>query len=224
MITLLVGDGIGLMREYCDNKFDLCLTDPPYNVGVDYGPNVDDAMKYEEYLQFSKNWFTEARRISTAVIFTPGMSNLKMWLTEIEYPKDILCWYVKNSRSHNPISGGFLHWEPILLYGNVRIGKNAFAHTVETKRNRMRDSHYCGKPIKLYKDIINECFWGKGKMDKTVECVIDPFIGSGTTAVVCKTLGIDCVGIDINFEYIKEAKDIVNRYGNMSRWLSTTTG
>lgn len=219
MIKLLVGNSIELMHEYDDNEFDLCLTDPPYNVGVNYGTDVNDNMEYEEYLQFSKNWFIEAKRISKALAFTPGMSNLKMWLTEIEYPKDILCWYVKNSRSHNPISGGFLHWEPILLYGNVRIGKNAFNHNVEKKRYQARDSHYCGKPIKLYKDIINECFWGRGKMDRTVKSVIDPLVGSGTTAVVCKILGIDCVGIDINPEYIKEANDIVKRYRIIGKWL-----
>jgi hypothetical protein len=30
------------------------------------------------------------------------------------------------------------------------------------------------------------------------QCVLDPFVGSGTTAVECMLLGIDCIGIDIS--------------------------
>jgi len=35
--------------------------------------------------------------------------------------------------------------------------------------------------------------------------VLDPFIGSGTTALVAKELGRNCVGIELNEEYVKMA-------------------
>lgn len=35
--------------------------------------------------------------------------------------------------------------------------------------------------------------------------IIDPFLGSGTTAVACKRLGVDCLGIEINQEYVEIA-------------------
>lgn len=34
---------------------DLIVTSPPYNVGIDYDSN-DDAISYEEYLEFSRRW------------------------------------------------------------------------------------------------------------------------------------------------------------------------
>jgi len=34
---------------------DLIITSPPYNVGIDYGSNVDN-LTYEEYLKFSEIW------------------------------------------------------------------------------------------------------------------------------------------------------------------------
>ena len=37
--------------------------------------------------------------------------------------------------------------------------------------------------------------------------VFDPFIGSGTTAVACRALGIPCVGIDIKVKYLDVAID-----------------
>ena len=212
-IDLKCGNSIELMQEYDDNEFDLCLTDPPYNLGVDYGPNVNDRMTPEEHKQWSIKWFTEARRISKALIFTPGMSNLKMWLTEIEYPKDILCWYVKNSQSHNPISGGFLHWEPILLYGKMAMSKNAFHHNIGTQK--YKGSHNCPKPRDLYIDILRTCYKPK------VRSVIEPFLGSGTTAMACKVLDIDCVGIDIEPKFVEEAKRNIRQsmYGTVNDWI-----
>lgn len=44
----------------------------------------------------------------------------------------------------------------------------------------------------------------KGKMKSGI--VLDPFMGSGTTAVVAQKLGRDFVGIEISEEYIKIAK------------------
>jgi site-specific DNA-methyltransferase (adenine-specific) len=36
--------------------------------------------------------------------------------------------------------------------------------------------------------------------------VLDPFIGSGTTAIAAKQLGIDCIGIEVNPEYVALAE------------------
>lgn len=40
--------------------------------------------------------------------------------------------------------------------------------------------------------------------------VFDPFMGSGTTAVACKRLGLHYIGFEINDEFYKVAKDRVN--------------
>ena len=39
------------------------------------------------------------------------------------------------------------------------------------------------------------------------DVVLDPFMGSGTTAVVCKKLDRECIGFDISEEYIKLTLD-----------------
>jgi len=36
-------------------SFDLTITSPPYNVGIEYSSN-DDTISYEEYLDFTKRW------------------------------------------------------------------------------------------------------------------------------------------------------------------------
>ena len=37
--------------------------------------------------------------------------------------------------------------------------------------------------------------------------VLDPFIGSGTTAIVCQRLGLDCVGIEVSEPTIKKTSE-----------------
>lgn len=40
--------------------------------------------------------------------------------------------------------------------------------------------------------------------------VFDPFVGSGTTCVASKELGLDYLGFEINEKYYKVAKDRLN--------------
>jgi len=49
--------------------------------------------------------------------------------------------------------------------------------------------------------------------------VLDPFLGSGTTAIACKHLGIDYIGFEINETYYNIAKDRlqgINQKGEMN--------
>lgn len=48
--------------------------------------------------------------------------------------------------------------------------------------------------------------------------VLDPFVGSGTTAVVAKQLGRNYIGIDISPDYCKMAKDRINRESPNTLW------
>lgn len=42
--------------------------------------------------------------------------------------------------------------------------------------------------------------------------VLDPFLGSGTTAMVSRQLGRNCIGIELNPEYLKIAKRRINNF------------
>lgn len=49
--TLLVGDCLNRANEIPKNSVDLIITDPPYNIGLDYG-DFKDRMKEENYLKY----------------------------------------------------------------------------------------------------------------------------------------------------------------------------
>ena len=65
------------------------------------------------------------------------------------------------------------------------------------------NSHKTVKPIAICKYLIS-------LVTKDKATVLDPFIGSGTTAIACKTLHRNYIGIELNQEYIKIAQQRIN--------------
>jgi len=63
------------------------------------------------------------------------------------------------------------------------------------KHNKYRDEHPCQLPIHLLERIIL-------MTTDEDDLVLDPFIGTGTTAVATKRLGRRFIGIDIDKEYV----------------------
>ena len=47
------------------------------------------------------------------------------------------------------------------------------------------------------------------------ELILDPFLGSGTTAVACKELKRNCIGIEISPEYFKIAENRIKQTQEM---------
>ena len=77
--------------------------------------------------------------------------------------------------------------------------------TVTTKP--FKEAHFATYPEKLIEPMIDA-----GCPDGGV--VLDPFFGAGTTGVVCKRLGRDFIGIEIVEEYMKIAKERIEKTPN----------
>ena len=43
---------VGLKKHILDNSVDLCVTSPPYNVGIEYD-NWDDCLRLDDYMGYS---------------------------------------------------------------------------------------------------------------------------------------------------------------------------
>ena len=56
------GDCIEVMREMPDSFVDLIVTSPPYGVNINYDVHDDD-MEISQYLEFTRNWMTEAYKV-----------------------------------------------------------------------------------------------------------------------------------------------------------------
>jgi site-specific DNA-methyltransferase (adenine-specific) len=56
------GDNLKLLPEIPDNTIDLIVTSPPYNCNIKYDVYNDDKI-WEEYLELSKKWLIECKRV-----------------------------------------------------------------------------------------------------------------------------------------------------------------
>lgn len=65
---------------------------------------------------------------------------------------------------------------------------------------------YINHPAVYPEIIVQECL---NLTTEPNDLVLDPFLGSGTTAVVAKKMGRNYMGIDINESYCQIAKDRV---------------
>ena len=61
-IDIIHGDCLDVMKNIEAETIDLIATDPPYNLSKNYGNN-SDKQSPNEYIDFSRQWLTEAKRI-----------------------------------------------------------------------------------------------------------------------------------------------------------------
>ena len=192
-IQIIQGDCLEVMKTFADNQFDLVLTDPPYNVGIDYGGTTNDKMPDDDYGDWIGKRLVEMVRIAKTVLIT-GQKPLPFLCNTIK-PKWILAWRKGGAMGRSPV--GFCNYEPVAMYGK---GTTTSCDIFEASiiPDKSLDGHPCPKPLKWALKQI--------EMFKEYENILDPFLGSGTTAVACERMGRNCVGIEISEEYCEIAR------------------
>jgi site-specific DNA-methyltransferase (adenine-specific) len=190
-INLHHTDCLDFMRGLPDKAYDLCLTDPPYGVDLEYS-TYDDTLG--NWFALMNRFIPEATRVSKMVIMPSCSINKLAWIYTNFPPDWLICWY-KGSPGHNSFIG-FNDWEPLLVYGKtdgICIHDYMNIRNTETMGSQ---SHPCPKPVKwfeyLYKKILN----GKGK-------VLDCFSGSGTSSIAAYNQGLIYDGCELDKDYFK---------------------
>lgn len=196
----ILGDCMDYLSKYEDNHFDLCLTDPPYNVGQKYNEYNDNR---NDYFEWCDMWLTECKRISKCVALTGGMVNMNFWSKTM---KEAICLYTPAMSSPSRL-GGFNVWEPVYIYGNPlgRIGHNF----IYGKTSNQKDGafHDCPKHIDSWKAVLKVLSCGIPNIK-----VLDPFTGSGTTLIACEDMGFKYVGFEIDKDYYEAALKRLNNH------------
>jgi len=60
---LITGDCVVEMRKMESESIDLILTDPPFNIGKEYGGVYKDNKKFDDYVDWCKTWLKECIRL-----------------------------------------------------------------------------------------------------------------------------------------------------------------
>lgn len=110
-------------------------------------------------------------------------------------------------------------------YGGKKAGLHPFGPLVSDvwtdihriKHSKYRDEHPCQLPVHLLERIILMC------TDEN-DIILDPFVGTGTTAVAAKRLGRRFIGIDIDETYVNITRDKLSKESPISKigdvWVS----
>lgn len=177
---------------------DLTLTDPPYNVGLNYSKG-DDRIAREAYEDWLREWFLKLRSKSQLIAFTPGIVNVDIWY-RIEKPKWVGIWKKSNQCASTAL-GGFNAYEPILFYGKrlKALRQDVWDFPIK-KQKDVSDRHPCPKLLEFWTKLLSD-------LANKNHVIYDPFLGSGTTALAAKKLEMRFIGSDYNYSYCKLAKE-----------------
>jgi site-specific DNA-methyltransferase (adenine-specific) len=203
--TIIQGDCLEVMKQMPDNCVDLILTDPPYGIGIDgqkacscknpkHNRKEHDFKGWDKAIP-PKEYFEEMFRVSRNQIIWGGNYFVEH-LTEGHKG-----WIVWDKGQH-----GLTMSDCELAYSSFDFVTRII---VMNRAELLRDGtkHPTQKPYRLFKQIIT-------KHSSENQIILDPFLGSGTTAVACELMNRNYIGIEISPEYceiarkrVQEAKD-----------------
>jgi len=150
--ALFQADCFDLLSGLKDNSIDLVFTDPPFNLGKDYGnSDFTDNLEEDEYLKWCQMWLSELIRVLkpggalTIYHWPKWLIELGAWLNskpELKYRSLISL----NMKSGFPIRGR-LH---PANYGILYYVKKGGTITFNVVRQKTPICRHCGKEVRDY--------------------------------------------------------------------------
>jgi modification methylase len=241
MNKIICGDCLSIMKQMPDECLDLVVTSPPYNLKNSTGngmkdgrggkwknaalvngySNHNDNMPHAEYAKWQRECLTEMFRLikPEGAIFYNHKWRVQDGLLQDRqdiisgFPvRQIIIWKRKGGINFNP--GYFLPtYEVIYLIAKPLFQlvpkANAFGDVWEFTQE-MNNPHPAPFPVKLIDRIISSTF---------AEIILDPFMGSGTTAIAALKNQRKYIGIEISAEYITLAQSRISEYNENSELL-----
>ena len=205
---VIQGDCLEVMKNIPDKSIDLVLTDPPY--GMEFRSNHRKE-KYEKIendnnLIWLEDFLKESYRVlkdNTHIYIYCSFHNIDIFKQEVSKlfeVKNILVW-VKNNTGMGDLEGDYAPQYEFCIYarkGNKKLNRGRDSNILYFDKTG-NINHPTEKPVSLMGFLI------KKSTDEN-DTVLDCFLGSGTTAVACKQLKRNFIGIEINEKYCEIAR------------------
>ena len=225
----LCGDTVSVLKEIPDESLDLAITSPPYNLKNSTGNGMKDGrggkwakaalldgyaahrdnMPHKQYVQWQRAALTEVMRIlkPSGAFFYNHKWRVQAGLIQDRWDivqgfpvRQIIIWQRSGGINFN--KGYFLPtYEVIYMIAKPEfklVPKANAVGDIWSFPQEMNNRHPAPFPVALIDRIIKST---------TAQTIIDPFMGSGTTAVSAKKLKRNFIGIDISEEYCKLAEE-----------------
>jgi len=220
--TLYLGDCREILPSLAAQ---VVITDPPYGVGIKYGPHYDDSR--ETYWDWFLPTLETIRASCSTLIFTHRVTALH-YVREWDW---VGVWNKPGAFGARLGNSAVLpHWEPIFMFGihgqGTKSNYTADVFTVNPEpakagiegigREKWKTEfteHPCPKPVALYEQLVNPFAQG-------VDTVFDPFMGSGTTGVSAMKLGKKFVGIELGERFFDQACERITNAQRQQRMFA----
>jgi len=226
-LSIFHGDCLEVMPAL-EQEFDLCLTDPPYNVGYEYATH-DDRMPVDEYRAWqlavaealaevcapvSDFWYLQYPEFA-AYMFSavPEVTawTAREWVTWIYHTHTggvplrkasrAWCWFALGGGREAVFTQEYRNPTDRRVALLLEANRQPSAYDWwECEQVKNVSDEKTAHPCQVPVAMVERIVGG---MDATA--VIDPFLGSGTTLVACYRLGRHGVGIEISEEYCELA-------------------
>lgn len=231
---IICGDALEVMKKIPDGKVNLIITSPPYNLKNSTGNGMkdgrggkwanaalqkgythhNDCMPHEEYVKWQRDCLTEMMRLipEDGAIFYNHKWRVQNGLLQDRqdilagFPvRQIIIWKRKGGLNFNP--GYFLPtYEVIYLIAKpkFKLALKANSHgDVWEFTQEMNNEHPAAFPEKLIDRIVSST---------DAKVILDPFMGSGTTAISALNFDRNYIGIELSPEYCKMANQRIGRH------------
>lgn len=233
--TIYCGDACKLLKKWPAGAVDMVFADPPFNIGYVYDKYHDDVPN-EEYVRWSREWISACRRVlrPTGSFYIAIGDEFAADIRVIGrnlglHLRNWIIWHytfgqnarTKFCRAHTHIF--YFTMDPTVFTFNDKQLRFPSARHTEYQDLRANPAgrlpndvwdefprvcgtfkeragfHGCQMPESLLMRIV-------AASSNPGDIVLDPFVGSGTTAAAAKRLGRKYVGIDISKDYAKHTR------------------
>jgi site-specific DNA-methyltransferase (adenine-specific) len=230
---IICGDCIEILNKAKEPFADLIFADPPFNIGRKYD-NYNDNHDRQKYIDWTRQWMTACCKVLKPhgsfyiAIGDDYAANVKIIAEELGlFCRNWIIWhYTFGQQTKNKFARSHTH-----IFYFVKDKKNFTFNdnAVRTPSDRQlvykdKRANSSGKmPDDVWPDYSRVCgtfterqSWHPCQMPEMLlariiaagsnkgDCVLDPFIGSGTTAAVAAKYGRNYCGIDISQRYVKK--------------------
>jgi ParB family chromosome partitioning protein len=186
-----------LIRDRVNESAALAFADPPYGANVE---GYDDSRFYWEH-----DYLADAAEI---VVVTPGIVSIFELArrTAMPYRWSVAAW-ITNGMTRGAVGFGNWMYAAVFSAGSVFRQAQDFSKVTISNAEAADTDHPTRKPTEYVQWIV-ETF------SKPKEWVIDPFLGSGQTLMVCEAAGRRCIGGELDPKFCSE---IVARWEAMTK-------
>lgn len=228
--TIVNGDCLEVMRQLPDACIDLAVTSPPYNLGglgmvvgrvhkskklhIDGYKGYSDCLPHDKYVSWQRDVITEVMRLlkddgaffyNHKYFIRKGLLMERHDITDGFPLRQIIIWYRCGAGTNFTPTHFLPTYENIYLIAkkdyHLAKGKNKYSDMWSIPCDG-KNTH----PAPFHVEIPRRAIESSLCMERDGAIVLDPFMGSGTTAVAAAMLGKDYVGIEQSAEYCEMAR------------------